>query len=129
VLVDTPATDGQVEALADWIDTKGRRLSRIYITPGHGDHWLGLARLIERFPGATGLATAEVLAQASDPAMAGYWEAIFPGEIPTGADRVLPQRLDGDTLDLEGNELRVIRIGRADTAESTVLHVPSLAHG
>ena len=90
ILVDTLATYDQVDALADWIDTKGRRLSRIYITHGHGDHWLGLARLIQRFPGATGLATAEVLAQAADPGMAGYWEAIFPGEIPAAAERVLP---------------------------------------
>jgi glyoxylase-like metal-dependent hydrolase (beta-lactamase superfamily II) len=30
-------------------------------------------------------------------------------------------------MDLEGNEIKVIRIGRADTAESTVLHIPSLA--
>jgi glyoxylase-like metal-dependent hydrolase (beta-lactamase superfamily II) len=52
ILVDTLATYDQVDALADWIDTKGRRLSRIYITHGHGDHWLGLARLIQRFPGA-----------------------------------------------------------------------------
>jgi len=42
------------------------RVSRIYITHGHGDHWFGLARLIQCFPGATGLATAEVLAQAAD---------------------------------------------------------------
>ena len=40
---------------------------------------------------------------------------------------MLPQLLPNDTIDLEGNELRVIRIGQADTAESTVLHVPSLA--
>jgi glyoxylase-like metal-dependent hydrolase (beta-lactamase superfamily II) len=116
-----------VDALADWIDTKGRRLSRIYITHGHGDHWLGLARLIQRFPEAKGVATAEVVAQAADPAIAGYWEAIFPGEVPAGAAKVLPQVLTTDTIDLEGNELRVIRIGRADTADSTVLFVPSLA--
>jgi glyoxylase-like metal-dependent hydrolase (beta-lactamase superfamily II) len=127
ILVDTLITYDQVDALADWIDALGRRPSRIYVTHGHGDHWLGLARLIQRFPGATGLATAEVLAQAADPAMAGYWEAIFPGEIPAAAEKVLPQLLTTDTLDLEGNDLRVIRIGQADTAESTVLHVPSLA--
>ena len=127
VLVDTLITYDQVDALADWIETKGRPLSRIYITHGHGDHWLGLARLIQRFPGAIGLATAEVLAQAADPAMAGYWEALFPGEIPGAGEKVLPQLLAAGTLDLEGNELRVIRIGQADTAQSTVLHVPSLA--
>ena len=40
---------------------------------------------------------------------------------------MLPHLLTTDTLDLEGNELRVISIGQADTAESTILHVPSLA--
>ncbi|MGO9078333.1 MAG: MBL fold metallo-hydrolase [Streptosporangiaceae bacterium] len=127
ILVDTLITYDQVDALADWIESKGRRPSRIYITHGHGDHWLGLARLTQRFPGATGLATAEVLAQAADPAMAGYWEALFPGEIPGAGEKVLPQLLTAGTLDLEGNELRVIRIGQADTAHSTVLHIPSLA--
>ena len=131
VLVDAWATYDQADALADWIDTKGRRLSRIYITHGHGDHWLGLARLLQLFPDAVGLATAEVLARASfeatDPHMAGYWDAIFPGEVPPPTEKVLPQLLDADTMDLEGNELRIIHIGQADTAESTVLHVPSLA--
>jgi len=65
VLVDAWATYDQADALANWIDTKGRRLSRIYITHGHGDHWLGLARLLQRFPDAVGLATAEVLARAN----------------------------------------------------------------
>jgi hypothetical protein len=40
---------------------------------------------------------------------------------------VLPELLTTDTIDLEGNELRVIKIGRADTAESTLLHVPLAA--
>ncbi len=130
ILVDAFATFDQADALAHWIDTKGRRLSHIYITHGHGDHWLGLARLNQRFPEATGLATAEVLERVEFEAtggMAGSWEAIFPGEVPTGLDKVLPELLTTSSIDLEGNELRVIKIGQADTAQSTVLHVPSLA--
>jgi len=60
------------------------------------------------------------------PGMAGYWRESSPAR-SRGTDKVLPQLLPNDTIDLEGNELRVIRIGQADTAESTVLHVPSLA--
>jgi glyoxylase-like metal-dependent hydrolase (beta-lactamase superfamily II) len=50
ILVDAWATYDQADALADWIETKGRRLSRVYITHGHGDHWLGLARLTSGSP-------------------------------------------------------------------------------
>jgi len=76
-----------------------------------------------------GLATAEVLARVEFEGrggMAGYWETIFPGEVPTRADKVLPQLLTTSSIDLEGNELQLIKIGQADTAESTVLHIPSL---
>jgi glyoxylase-like metal-dependent hydrolase (beta-lactamase superfamily II) len=131
ILVDAPATDGQVDALADWIESKGRTLSRVYITHGHGDHWLGLARLAKRFPGVYGLASAEVLAraqfEATDPGISAYWGSIFPGEVPSPEQKLLPQLLEGDTITLEGNELRVIHIGRADTADSTLLYVPPLA--
>lgn len=54
-------------------------------------------------------------------------EAIFPGEVPAATEQVLPQLLTTDTIELEGNILRVIRVGQADTAESTVLYIPSLA--
>ncbi|MCW2672602.1 MAG: beta-lactamase domain protein [Frankiales bacterium] len=131
ILVDALATYDQADALADWVQAKGRRLSRVYITHGHGDHWLGLTRLTQRFPGLIGLATAEVLAHAqfetTDPRMGRYWNALFPGEVPEPADRILPELLTGDSLDLDGNEVKVLRIGQADTAQSTVVHVPALA--
>jgi glyoxylase-like metal-dependent hydrolase (beta-lactamase superfamily II) len=37
ILVDTPAPDEQVDALADWIESKGKRLVYVYVTHGHGD--------------------------------------------------------------------------------------------
>src|SRR4051794_12368492 len=94
ILVDTPAPNEQVDKLADWIESKGRRLTHVYITHGHGDHWLGLARLTKRFPGVTGLATAEVLErvklESTHPGLSAYWASVFPGEIPLGDEQVLP---------------------------------------
>lgn len=59
VLVDTPITIKQTEGLITWIEkiASGRRLSYIYITHGHADHFLGLNQLLQRFPEAVPVAT------------------------------------------------------------------------
>ena len=53
-----------------------------------------------------------------------FWEPRFPGQVPS--QLVAPEILEGDTLYLEGEELRVIDLGHTDTANSTALHVPSI---
>jgi glyoxylase-like metal-dependent hydrolase (beta-lactamase superfamily II) len=52
VLVDAFMTVTQANALADWVAARNRNLTTIYITHGHGDHWFGVATLLERFPNA-----------------------------------------------------------------------------
>jgi 2-polyprenyl-6-methoxyphenol hydroxylase-like FAD-dependent oxidoreductase len=85
VLVDTLVTFGQVDALADWIGSFGNRLSAIYITHGHADHWIGLSRLLERFPDARALATGPVreraVFEATNPGLSAYWQSIFAAEV------------------------------------------------
>jgi len=54
ILVDTLVTLDQVDALAGWVRGFGKRITGVYITHGHSDHWIGLARLQEHFPGARG---------------------------------------------------------------------------
>src|SRR5207244_3954263 len=39
---------------------------------------------------------------------------------------IVPEALDGDVIDLEGHELRIITVGQADTAPSTIVYIPSL---
>lgn len=128
VLVDTLVTFDQVDALADWIDRFDRNLTTIYITHGHSDHWIGLGRLLERFPGVRGLARPAVhqraVFEATNPGLSAYWQAIFPSEVPEKP--VLPDRFDETSIDLEGHELRVIDIGQGDTEHSTILHAPSI---
>ncbi|WP_405764205.1 MBL fold metallo-hydrolase [Actinacidiphila glaucinigra] len=57
VLVDPPFTRDQVRDVGDWIERSGRRLTHVYATHGHGDHWFGTGLLLRRFPGAVPYAT------------------------------------------------------------------------
>src|SRR5579863_4516256 len=86
VLVDAFMTIKQASALADWVASKGKNLTTIYITHGHGDHWFGVGTLLERFPKASVVATrgtVDVMRQNSSPeALQNAWEASFPGQIP-----------------------------------------------
>lgn len=129
VLVDTLVTFDQVDALADWVESFGKRVTAIYITHGHADHWIGLGRLLERFPDARGLATGKVheraVFEATNPGLAAYWQSIFPGEVLEKP--VLPDSLDETVIELEGDGLNLIEIGQGDTEHSTILHAPSIA--
>src|SRR6266478_8858152 len=128
VLVDTFLTTEQSRILLDWVVASGKNLTRIYVTHGHGDHFFGLASLLERFPHARAVATPEVVKAMHEhlsPAwIENFWRRLFPGEIP---DRLLvAEPLEGDELELEGHELVAVNTGRTDTAHSTCLYVPSI---
>ncbi|AND93364.1 MBL fold metallo-hydrolase [Bradyrhizobium diazoefficiens] len=127
VLVDTFLTAGQSKTLLDWVASCERNLTTIYVTHGHGDHFFGLAPLLDRFPQAKAVAVPEVVdemkAQLSPASLDGFWRKRFPGEIAERLVAAAP--LEGE-LTLEGHKLVVIDMGRTDTARSTALHVPSL---
>src|SRR4029077_20300456 len=42
----------QADALARCGAASGKNLTPIYATPGHGDHFLGIGALLDRFPNA-----------------------------------------------------------------------------
>jgi len=128
VLVDAFMTVKQANTLADWVASKGKKLTNIYITHGHGDHWFGVNTLLERFPNARAVATANTVAvmrlNASPAVLHGAWEQLFPGQIPVNL--VIPEEIHGKVIDLEGNELVAIELGHTDTDHTTCLHVPSI---
>jgi glyoxylase-like metal-dependent hydrolase (beta-lactamase superfamily II) len=112
----------------DWVVARGKNLTAIYITHGHGDHFFGLASLLERFPRAKALATPEIVKamhdQLSPASVDNFWRRLFPGEIPNRL--LVAEPLEGNALELEGHKLVAINAGRTDTAHSTCLHVPSI---
>jgi glyoxylase-like metal-dependent hydrolase (beta-lactamase superfamily II) len=104
-----------------------RRLTTIYITHGHGDHYLCLSVVLDRFPDARAVATAATVElmrkntspDALNPEAVKNDRARFPGQI---ADRIaLPEPLDAEYLDIEGLPLHVIETGHTDTVDTTSL--------
>lgn len=126
VLVDPPFTHDQVRRVGDWVERSGRRLTAVYATHGHGDHWFGTATLIERFPGAVAWATAGTIRvmHANNEARAQFWDSDFPGLIPESP--VVFQEVPAGGVELEGRALVAVEVGHSDTDETTVLHVPSI---
>ena len=128
VLVDAFMTVKQANTLADWVAARGKNLTTIYITHGHGDHWFGAGTLFERFPNARVVATPNVVKvmrqHASQDFLEKIWKAGFPGQIPDNL--VIAEELKGSVIDLEGHELLAVELGHTDTDYTTCLNVPSI---
>jgi glyoxylase-like metal-dependent hydrolase (beta-lactamase superfamily II) len=126
VLIDPPWHRDAVAGTIGWIRQTGRRLRSIYITHGHGDHWLGASSVAACFPQVEVRAT-----MATTEYMYSYsrlrqqlWDDRFPGLVAEG--RVTVRPTDDAPLELEGASLDVIELGHTDTDSTTALWVPSI---
>jgi glyoxylase-like metal-dependent hydrolase (beta-lactamase superfamily II) len=127
VLVDPPFTYEQIRRVGDWVERSGKRLTYVYTTHGHGDHWFGTAELLKRFPDATAYATEgtiRLMHQAATEGRQQRWDPDFPGLIPDSP--VVYRPIPADGFELEGQRLTAIEVGHTDTDDTTVLHVPSI---
>ncbi|MDT5169919.1 MAG: hypothetical protein QOD02_3250, partial [Mycobacterium sp.] len=124
--IDAQHIRTDVAELSQFIGRRGTRLTTIYVTHGHADHWYGAGELVARFPGARVVATLPVLEYIHQVAEveAQQWAAMFGDRVvkPTA----VPEALDGLTLELEGYELRIVEVGQGDIRPSTVVHIPAI---
>jgi glyoxylase-like metal-dependent hydrolase (beta-lactamase superfamily II) len=127
ILIDALLTFENADQIAAWAKRFGKKITGVYITHGHSDHWLGLARLAEHFPEVRGYAAPEVVRRAAWEAefnkSTKYWTSRFPGELPETP--VVPEVLDSDEILVDGQVVNLIHVGQGDVEGSTVFHVPS----
>lgn len=126
VLVDTQHLKDGVDEVIRRIEVSGATLTTIFITHAHGDHYMGLETLLGRFPEARAVALPSVVDEirATNEAQRKQWRAWFTDRAVDNT--AVPEPLDGDTIWLDGEELKVIEMGQADTAPTAILWVPSL---
>jgi hypothetical protein len=125
VLTDPPLTTEQARLLGDWVAAKGRNLTDIFVTHGHGDHWFSAGLLAERF-GARVVASPGTIAQmhANVAQRPFLWDKVYTGLIPDTPVTAVP--VPDNRFALEGHELVIVDVGSTDSADTSVLHVPDL---
>ncbi|MGW5432441.1 MBL fold metallo-hydrolase [Streptomyces sp. NPDC004059] len=125
VLVEAPLLADQAKEVGDWVEAHGKRLTHIFITHGHGDHWFTADLLAKRF-GAQVVASAGTITQmhGSVAAREAVWDKAWPGQIPPSP--VTAVTVPDNRFTLEGHELVIVEVGHSDGDDTTVLHVPDL---
>jgi len=127
ILIDALLTFENADQIAAWAKNFGKKITGVYITHGHSDHWLGLARLLQHLPEARGYAAPEVAARAAWEVefnkKSKYWTSRFPGELPETP--VVPEVLNTDEIPVDSQVVNLIHVGQGDIEGSTIFHVPS----
>ena len=124
VLIDAQFSAGEAQKLVSKIKASGKRLTTIYISHGDPDFYFGLDTLRAAFPQAKIVATPQTIAhiQATKDEKLKIWGPQLGANAPKAI--VIPQPLIGDTLELEGQPLKVIGLD-GPTPDRTFVWIPS----
>lgn len=125
ILIDAQFSAEQARLLADRIRASGKRLTTIYISHGDPDFYFGLDTLHAAFPDARILATPQTIAhiEATKDAKLQVWGPQLKDNAPRAL--IVPQPLQGDTLQLEGQTLQIVGLD-GPAPDRTVVWIPSL---
>lgn len=124
VLTDPGMTTDQARVLGDWVAGKGRKVTDIFVTHGHGDHWFATSLLAERF-NARVVATPGTIARMKQSAetRALVWDRVYTDIPPSPVTAVT---VPSNRFTLEGHDLVIVDVGHTDTDDTSVLHAPDL---
>lgn len=123
VLVDNCLISGDAEKLVRMIRASRRELTTVLITHAHPDHYFGLPGIHDAFPAAKIYARPQVIDGMREfRAKIVHWQEMYRGELP--ASLTMPQPLAGDSLQLEGHEIRFIDLFMVETVHATAFYLP-----
>lgn len=124
VLVDGQFFKADAQKVVQLVKDSGKTLKSIFLTHAHPDHYMGLEEVVKAFPGVPVQATAEVVADfnAHGPATLQGLKAAYPGLVADNLASV--QALSENKLELEGNELQVVKLLEGESVTAAALYAP-----
>lgn len=128
ILVDTQFVISEAATLASKIAALNKPLAAIFITHPHPDHYNGLATILAAFPGTPVHATAATTAgirETAEPKRA-YWTPIVGANYPQKFAFPEVTVADGQAINLDGVELRILDFGSAECSDNTMIALPQL---
>lgn len=126
VLIDAQYLKDDVRDLGDLIERTGKKLTTIYITHAHADHYLGLGPLLERFPDAKCVALPHVVEAMKETMdlQREQWRMLFGDACVVAGP--LPEPIEDRTLYVDGSPLNIIEVKQADIHPTTIVHLPEI---
>jgi glyoxylase-like metal-dependent hydrolase (beta-lactamase superfamily II) len=124
VLIDAQFTLADAETVAQKIKSSGKKLTSIYVSHGDPDFYFGLEVFKKHFPEVTAYASPATIEhiKATAQKKLEVWGGRLGKAITSNV--VLPQVLQGNTIELEGEKLEVIGLDEFPT--KTFIWVPSI---
>lgn len=126
VLVDAPFTMADAHRVIAMVLDSGKELETIFIGHDHPDHFFAMEAITAAFPKAKVVAHPVVVADIwrSLPFKVKRWYPVLGTNAPRTPTAPMP--LEGDTIMLEGHELKVIGPMQGDHVHATALWAPSI---
>ncbi|MFM9936321.1 MAG: MBL fold metallo-hydrolase [Novosphingobium sp.] len=126
VLVDAPFTRADAHRVVAMVLDSGKHLTTIFVTHDHPDHFFAMEVLQDAFPDAKIVAHPVVVADIwrSLPFKVKRWYPVLGVNSPRHPSA--PEAMTGDTILLEGKELKVLGPVQGDHVHATALWAPSI---
>lgn len=127
ILIDTQFVRSEAYRVAAMILESKKNLTTVYITHGHPDHYFGIAVLKQAFPNAKFVALPATIAAIRNgwDGRIKNWTPEFGFNLPTTGP-ILPDELQGNALNLEGEALQVVGGVTGDGPNNSYVWIPSL---
>lgn len=124
VLIDAQFTLADAELVAQQIKKSGKKLTTIYVSHGDPDFYFGLEIFKKHFPEVTAYATPATIEhiKATAQKKLDVWGGRLGKAITSNI--VLPQTLQGNSIELEGQKLEII--GLTEFPSKTFVWIPSI---